>query len=99
MLNIRCEDYTVQPDNLLSSYMALAIHDKNRGALEYEYILIKHSVNHNNIVTYLKINNYGLFDIVEYDDCVTVDDACNMADNDVIVLTGWELYVTGTAVK
>ena len=99
MLNINMKDYTVEPDNLLSNYNALAIHNKPRARLEYEYILIKYDVNENSVVRWLKIDNYNDFEIVEYDECVTVDDACNMTDNDVFVLTGWELHVKGEVVK
>lgn len=99
MLNINLKNYTVEPDNLLSDYKALAVRNKNRGRLEYEYVLIKFDVNENNIVRWLKVDNYGDFDIVEYDECVTVDDACSLAENDVYLLADWELNVKGEAIK
>lgn len=99
MLNINMKDYTVEPDDLLSNYKALAVHNKNRGTLEYDYVLIKHGADHTHTVTYLKVDNYGGFDIVEYDYCVTVDDVCNLAENDVYLLAGWELNVKGEAIK
>ena len=99
MLKIELKNYTVHPDHLLSNHDAIAVHNKDRGTLEYDYVLIKHGADHTHTVTYLKVDNYGGFDIVEYDYCVTVDDVCNLAENDVYLLAGWELNVKGEAIK